>query len=150
MNLEVSPAKTLKKSPSAKGGIFRQGEGLRKDKEQELSAWGSWKEKDIFWEFQELINPSLVTLAVSALVGCKAEMPVQGCLAPAAPTDPPFPVTAGNTDSQKDFSFPTAPQGKLKKGKVKAISVCSHSGSPNSIHLGYSQKMLSNKLERQS
>lgn len=80
---------------------------------------------------------------------------VPGCLVPADPTDPPFPChgsgsTAGNIDSQKDLSFPTAPQGKLKKGKVKAISGCSHSGSPNSIHLGYSQKMLSNKLERQS
>lgn len=52
------------------------------------------EEKDIFWEFQELIKPSLVTLVVSALIGCEAEMLVQGCLVPAAPTDLPFPVMA--------------------------------------------------------
>lgn len=41
---------------------------------------------------------------------------------------PPLPIlsscgaVAGDIDRLKDCSFPIAPQGKLKKGKVKAIS----------------------------
>ena len=79
------------------------------------------------------------------------EMLVLGRIAFASP--PPRHATTGSTDSQKDCSFPTVPQGKLKKkkkGKVKAISGCSHLGSPNSIHLGYSEKMLINKRGRQT
>lgn len=125
------------KTPQEPWLLWREEGGGRKEKEWGRLGRERVDAKAIVWEPQ----------ASCWLQPCQPWSEQEGDAGPGAHCFciPPCHATTSSTDSQKDCSFPTVPQGKLKKGKVKAVSACSHLGSPNSIHLGYSEKMLINK-----
>ncbi|CAN0220926.1 unnamed protein product, partial [Bubo scandiacus] len=87
----------------------------RKDLSGKVGKGKELKQKTYSGSCKNAVNSSLITPDVSAPVGHEAETLVPGCLVSPAPHRPPFPChgdgsAAGNIDSQKDCSFPTAPQ----------------------------------------